>query len=62
LQCRFAEKLQAQGTRCFHVLPGDFSRGITVLLLDGLCQGLVLVQGFSPAVSCIRFLELPVAL
>ena len=35
LQCCFPEKLQAQGAGCFHVLPGDFSGGITVLLLDG---------------------------
>jgi hypothetical protein len=51
LQCCLSEKLQTQGTRCFHMLSGDFSGGVAVLLFDGMYQGLVLVQGFGPAVS-----------
>lgn len=52
LQCGFSKKLQTQGARCFHVLPGYLSGGIAVLSFDGLDQGLVFVQGFGPAVSC----------
>jgi hypothetical protein len=51
LQCCLSKKLQAQGTRCLHMLSGDFSSGVAVLLFDGMYQGLVLVQGFGPAVS-----------
>lgn len=51
LECGLSEKLQSQGTRCFHVLTGHFSCGIAVLLFDGMYQGLVLVQRFRPTVS-----------
>jgi hypothetical protein len=51
LQGCLPEKLQTQGSRRFHVLPGNFSGRIAVLLFDGLDQRLVLVQRFSPAVS-----------
>lgn len=34
------------------VLPGDSSGRLAVLLFDGVDQGLVLVQGFRPAVAC----------
>jgi hypothetical protein len=36
LQCCFSEKLQTKGTRCFHVLSGDFSGGVAVLLLNSV--------------------------
>jgi len=51
LQGCLPEKLQPQGTRSFHVLPGDFPCGLAVLLFDGLYQGFVLVKGFRPPVS-----------
>ena len=52
LQGCLTEKLQTQGTRSFHVLPGNFSGGVAVLLFDGIYQGFVLVKGFRPPVSC----------
>ena len=36
LQGRLPEQLQAQGTRRFHVLAGNFSGRIAVLLFDGM--------------------------
>ena len=51
MQGRLSEKLQTQGTRRFHVLPGNFSGRIAVLLFDGVDQCLVLIQGFGPAIS-----------
>ena len=39
LQCCLSKKLQAQGTGCFHVLPGDLSRFIASkgsVALDGI--------------------------
>lgn len=52
LQGCLTEKLQAQGTRSFHVLPGNFAGGVAVLLFDGAYKGFVLVKGFRPPVSC----------
>lgn len=52
LQCCLSEKLQPEGTGGFHMLPGDFSGSIAVLLFDGVDQGLVLIQGFHPAIPC----------
>lgn len=43
LECCFPEQLETECTRCLHVLPGDFSGGIAVLLLDGMYEGFVLV-------------------
>lgn len=51
LQGCLPQKLQTQGPRRFHVLPGNFSGSIAVLLFDGVDQCLVLVQGFGPAIS-----------